>query len=306
MSLPERHWPERLRPGDSVALVATSSPLQTQLLARIPEAVSVLESWGLRVELARNLESRHLYLAGTDKQRVQEFERLYRAPSIRALFAVRGGYGAMRLLSGLNPQAFTGLRKLMVGFSDLTSLLHYLGHHGQQVTLHGPCVVTEQLLDEPRNQEALRRWVMQDAPPPEPYSLEPLRPGQATGVLTGGCLSLVVATLGTPYEIQTEGQILFLEDVGEAPYRIDRMLTHLREAGKFEKIRGLVFGRWSSCGAPEELAAMLEDWLGNTPFPVGQNLPCGHGPLNWPLPLGAKVTLDADGGRLSFARRLSA
>ena len=291
-----------LKRGDAVALVATSSHLVSGTEPRIAAAVALLESWGLRVVLAENLQARHLYLAGQDVIRAQEFQRLYLDPEIRAVFTLRGGYGAARMLPYLDPDRLRKQQKPVIGFSDVTSLLVALQQWCQMEVLYGPCLATEQFLEAPEApvlQQALRNWLFQEERPVA-YPVEAFREGQATGRLVGGCLSLLVTTLGTPLEVNTEGALLFLEEVGEAPYCIDRMLTHLKTAGKLQSIRGLVFGRFQDCGTPEALQSMLEDVLAEVPGPIGWNLPCGHGPLNLPLPLGAMAELDTVRQELRF------
>ncbi len=295
-------FPPPVQAGETVALVATSSHLVSGKESRLQKSIAVLESWGLRVKLADNLLARHLYLAGPDAARAAEFERLYLDPEVRAVLTLRGGYGAARMLPHLNPEALKTQQKPVVGFSDVTSLLIALQQTCGMVTYHGPCLATEQFLEAPEafeTQQTLRRWLFQERPPAA-YAVEAFRAGTATGTLVGGCLSLVVTTLGTPHELDTEGAILFLEDVGEEPYCLDRMLTHLKNAGKFRGLRGLVLGRFQECGPPERLRAMLEDVLADVPGPIGWNLPCGHGPLNLPLPLGASVVLDTTQGQLQF------
>ncbi|MBF0287651.1 MAG: LD-carboxypeptidase [SAR324 cluster bacterium] len=295
--------PLKLKPGDAVALIAPSSHQTKEKQHLIAEAVAVLESWGLYVHLQPSYENRYFYLAGEDSYRLEQFEKFYTNPQIKALFVTRGGYGASRFLSGLNSELVANHQKIVVGLSDATSLLLYLQKVSSAVLFHGPNLATSQFLESPQKaqtQQSLREHLFHADHYPA-HAIQTLHSGTAQGFLTGGCLSLVVASLGTFYEIETDGKILFLEDVQEDSYRIDRMLTHLRNAGKLDQLKGLVFGEMVGChGTDGLLWEMLVDFFKNDPFPVAFGLPSGHGEISLTLPLGTLVELNTTADSLVF------
>jgi muramoyltetrapeptide carboxypeptidase len=295
--------PPALRLGDRVALFSPSSHLGGQPPEYLRQAADILAGWGLAVETPPETR-RHLYLAGTDDGRAREFQRLYGDPAIKALFCTRGGYGAARLLPLLDQAAIArAAPKWVVGFSDLTSLFAYLQRTARVPALHGPCLAAPGAVASPRKSEnlaALRATLFGEARPN--YAGRWLhRPSGAaatvSGPLVGGCLSVLVTTLGTPWEVDTRGAILFLEDTDEAPYRVDRMITHLRGAGKLADVRAVALGHFQRCDGdpPGLLGEALADLFRDATFSVALGLPCGHGDLNLPLILGAPATLTAAG-----------
>lgn len=302
---PYRTWPA-LRGGDRVALFAPSShqgKAPTDFLAR---ARDILTGWGLRPD-ELGTERRHLYLAGTDAERAAEFQRLYLDPEVKALFCTRGGYGSARILPLLDAARIAAAPpKPVVGFSDITALFAWLHWCAGVTTVHGPGLAAPSALSAPgaeHSVEALRR-VLFDPQPPPAYPAQAIhRSGKAesasvTGRLVGGCLSVLVTTLGTPWALDTRGAILFLEDTDEAPYRIDRMLTHLRQAGRLDAVCAVVFGHMRRCDGdpPGLLDQVLRDVFRDAPFPVATGLPAGHGEPNLPLFLGRIARLEFEAG----------
>ena len=288
-------FPKKLEPGDTVGLVAPCSHQAKENQHLVAEAISVLESWELQVKLQSGHDHQHFYLAGTDQHRSEQFQQLYTDPQIKALFMTRGGYGASRMLRYLDHTAISAHQKMTVGLSDATSLLLYLQKFCKMTVFYGPGLATSQFLQSPQKeqtQQSLHDLLFASDYHPS-FPIQILCHGHSQGLLTGGCLSLVVATLGTFYEIETAGKILFLEDVNEAPFRIDRMLTHLRNAGKFDQLQGVVFGEMAGCQGDEGLLwKMLEDFFQESSFPVVYGVPSGHGETCLTLPLGAEVEID--------------
>jgi muramoyltetrapeptide carboxypeptidase len=294
-----------LRPGDRVALFAPSSHQGKAPQDLLVRARDILVGWGLRPDPLAP-ERRHLYLAGTDAERAAEFERLYLDPEVKALFCTRGGYGSARILPLLHRARIAAAApKPVVGFSDLTALFAWLHWAAGIATVHGPGLAAPSALDTPgaaASLEALRRVLFDPQPPPALPARLIHRPGPAagsvTGRLVGGCLSVLVTTLGTPWAPGMRGAILFLEDTEEAPFRIDRMLTHLRQAGKLDGLRAVVFGHLRRCDSdpPGLLEQVLRDVFRAAPFPVATGLPAGHGDPNLPLLLGQMARLDFDAG----------
>jgi muramoyltetrapeptide carboxypeptidase len=286
--------PTALRPGDLIGIVAPASNIKLELLA---EGCRELERLGFRTLYRPGIATSHRYFAGSDERRAAEFLEMVRNPEVRAIFCARGGYGSARILSYVEPELLRSNPKIINGASDITNLLTFLDRSGL-VGFHGPMVATAirqgpsgydpQILLDVLGGKAVRFPLSGTAV---------LRPGAAEGRLTGGCLSQVVATLGTPYEIDTHDSILVLEDIDTKPYQIDRMLTHLKQAGKLEGVRGAVFGEMPNCVQHVHQGYSLEevvmDILGETTFPVLYGFPTGHttARANVVVPFGVRARL---------------
>jgi len=267
--------------------------------------IAALERLGFRARFTNRVFQSYRYLAGHDADRADELIQAIEDPSIQAIMAFRGGYGCARLVPLLNERRIRENCKIFMGFSDLTTL-HLLFNKCGWITFHGPMAGTESLakISAEREEHLVSLLTNKFYRPILRFpQLESRSSGTAEGVLTGGCLSLVAASLGTPYEIQTKGKILFLEDTGEPPYRIDRMITHLRLAGKLDSAAGLLLGQFSDCSPPAEdysIDDVLRDVLSGLNIPVLTNFPAGHALDNWALPLGVKAKIDADALAVRF------
>lgn len=313
---PELVKPRVLRPGDTVGLVTPSTYVSDP--DRLWLAQRTIEELGLRCKMGRRVGRREGYLGGTIRERVEDLHAMFADPEVKAVFCVRGGYGSAMLLDSLDYALIRKNPKIFLGYSDITALHLAIHRLAGLVTFHGP-VVLSGLSDW--TLEHFRRALFETKPlgrlsnPPEPRPIRPrhpwraVRPGQARGRLAGGNLTLISTTLGTPYEIQTEGRILFLEDVGEEPYSIDRMLTHLRLAGKLRGIRGLVWGECSACRPREfqpgfestfSTGEVVQNILGSLDVPVLTGLVIGHTDDQLTLPLGVEAELDAGAGTLTI------
>ncbi|MGH7160951.1 MAG: S66 peptidase family protein [Acetobacteraceae bacterium] len=295
-----------LRAGDEVAIIApaaSSPPPDEPLLDR---AVEVLEGWGLSVKV-RAERTCHHYLAGTDAVRAAHLHDALADPATRAIFAARGGYGTMRLFAHMN-RRIKPAQKLLVGYSDITALhLAATVLWPELELIHGPNVATNQFLaPEPAaetNRNALRSALF-DSGYEVDLPVEFLRSGQASGRLRGGCLSLLAATLGSRFAPTMRDAILFLEDTNEAPYRIDRLLIQLRNAGLFAGVAGVVFGVMQDCSdGISDLRSIILDVLADHAFPIAFGLTAGHGETNVTLPLCAWATLDGRAGRFRLYRK---
>lgn len=243
------------------------------------------------------------YLAGDDASRLRQLNRALRDPRVEAIFCARGGYGSMRILDGLDAEALARRKPPLVGFSDCTALHAWAARHGVP-SIHGP-VVTQLGRLHTDDVQALFD-LLEGRALPHLTGLQPLTRGRATGPLFGGNLSLLSHLLGTPYLPELRGGILLLEEVDEVPYRIDRMLTHLRLCGLLHHVAGVVAGAFIGCDAsqgrpqlPVAARTVLEDRLGDLGIPVVLGAPVGHGDRNIALPLGLPVSVDADAGTLS-------
>jgi muramoyltetrapeptide carboxypeptidase len=297
--------PQKLREGDVVALVAPAGPLASA--DELRRAEEVVRSLGL-VPLAMPRSSLQLgYLAGTDEQRAADFNEAARDPEVRAIFALRGGYGTMRILDRIDYDAIRRDPKVILGYSDLTALLNVITQRTGVLTFHGPVAALSEFT--PNEVAWLRAAVMSAAPLGTLHvpQARALCGGVSQGRLAGGNLSLITALLGTPHEIDVSQAVLVIEEVDEAPYRIDRMLTQLRLNGVLERVAGIVAGGFTNCDVTEDhryaglrLERVLEDRLGELHVPVLLGLPIGHIDEQWTLPLGATVLLDAGARTLTI------
>ena len=273
--------------------------------ARLERGVQVLERWGLRVMLGDGILARRAYLAGEDGVRRSDLQRMLDDPTVRAVFCARGGYGSQRVVPDLDFAPLARAPKVVVGYSDATALLGAIVANGI-AAVHGPMVATDMARGlTSRSEEHLRRLLSDPGYEWEAEFTDVIRHGRAVGRLIGGCMSVVVALLGTPWALDTDGAILFLEDVGERPYRLDRLLTQLRQAGVFERLSGLVFGTMMHCPAVDGVSPLdvVRACCADLPFPVAFGLPAGHqgdgpGIENLALPLGVPVALDTIRARL--------
>jgi muramoyltetrapeptide carboxypeptidase len=264
---------------------------------------------GLRILEARyrvvhgaGLFARAGYLAGDDRRRAAELNRYLRDPAIRGLVCARGGYGLMRILPDLDAAALRARPKVIVGFSDVTALLAWARVRGGVRSVHGP-VVTQLASLRAADHERLFA-LLEGAALPRPYvqRLRPVRGGRARGRLVGGNLEVLSRLVGTPYWPSLRGTILFLEEVGERPYRLDRTLTQLTLARTLAGVAGVVVGDLVGCQEPGRTGpgaqAVVAERLGRLGVPVCLGLPVGHGRRNLALPVGARAVLDADAGTL--------
>jgi muramoyltetrapeptide carboxypeptidase len=304
--------PARLQAGDLVSLVAPSTPWENR--SELLRAVAGLEAWGLKVKLGDHVNDRHGYLAGRDEDRAADLNAAFVDPETRAVFCLQGGYGSSRLIPLLDREAIAASRKAFCGYSDITSL--HLAVHAWSNTIsfysNGAAGVgAAETTDFSR--DTMRRALFSDEPygevphkPDDPY-VRTITGGTAKGRLTGGCLTLVQATVGTPIEIDTTDRILYFEDLDMHSYTLDTILTHLRNAGKLEAAAGIVIGEMKNVGWREDYASFMQDFsvedvleevIGPLGIPCIYGLPIGHGKHHATVPHGALATLDADAGRL--------
>jgi len=283
--------PRSLTRNGHVAVLAASSPSE---LPRIQEAKRHLESRGLRVTLADNLGHRYRgYLAGSDEERAEEFNRFVRSSEYDAFLFARGGYGAMRILGALDYDAIRRDPRPVIGFSDVTALHQAIAIHAGVASFHGPMLNLD-FHDALSAERDTWFWSMLAGDAPMTYrfqSKDVIFDGEAEGVLFGGCLSLTTSLIATPYDYWIDGGIWFWEDVDEPAYRIDRMLTHLRLSGRIQTIRGVVIGTLKGCGSDEELDVLFREFFQRDGIPVIRNIPFGHHGDNLLMPIGAPIRL---------------
>lgn len=288
--------PRPLSRNGHVAVLAISSPSE---LPRIEEAAGKLESAGLRVTLAPNIGEKgdHTYLAGSDDLRAETFNQFLRSAEYDAYFFARGGYGAGRILDRLDYDAIRSNPRPIIGFSDLTALSQAIARHANTVSFHGPMVNLDFFNGLSPDIERWY-WSMLGGEAPLTWNFDRSQvvlEGEAEGVLFGGCLSITTSLIGTPYDYWIDDGIWFFEDVEEPPYRIDRMLTHLRLSGRFRRVRGVVVGRLKDCGSEAEIDTLLREFFGSLSIPVVRDLPFGHYGDNLLLPVGVPVRLSTPG-----------
>ncbi len=313
-----RLLPAALVEGDLVAVIAPASPARAE---EISEAAANLRRMGLRVKVSPHAVDRDGYLAGSDETRAAELNRAFADPEVRMVLCARGGYGSPRILDRLDYDIIRKNPKVLAGYSDITALLIAVRQRTGLVTFHGPMGkdFSGRAGLSPFAEEHFRGLLG-----PQPFPLgspelmdwgggklrgaEPRRtiaPGTAEGILTGGNLSTIAALMGTPHEIDVRDAILFLEDVNEEPFRIDRMLCQLKLAGKLAKTRGILLGGFTRCVArtPSEswsLDEVLDDSFAKLGVPVLAGFPAGHLPEQPPLPFGVRVRLDATARTLAI------
>lgn len=288
--------PERLRAGDRVAVVATSGPVPA---ARLDAGLAILRGWGLEVEPGPHVlgaDTDLPYLAATDAARAADLMAAWLDDGVAGVVCARGGYGAHRVVDLLDWDALAQARpKVLVGFSDITALHQAFAARLGLATLHAP-VVTQLGACDDDAQDHLRRTLLDPGTAVDlADGLEPLVPGDAEGVLVGGNLAVLAAGAGGPAVMPAHGSIAFLEDVGEDPYRLDRMLTQLLGAGWFAGVRGVVLGHFTDCGPADEVRAVVADRLGGLGVPVVAGAPFGHEASNRALALGVPALLNAAG-----------
>jgi muramoyltetrapeptide carboxypeptidase len=292
-----------LRAGDTVMLVSPSGPTRPERLER---GVKLLTGWGLRVITAPNVFERSGYLAGPDELRLADLNLALTEPSVRGVLCTRGGYGAQRVVDGLDLAAVRNDPKVVLGFSDITALQLALWRGARLATVHGPGAAWADDRTGPVSAESLRCALM--SPEPVVFTADPgdesgpVRFGQrATGVLLGGNLSLLAASVGTVDCPDLTGAILLLEEIGEPPYKVDRMLLHLRRAGVLSGLAGVALGHFTDCadGWPTSIVDVLTDHLGPLGVPVLGGLPVGHGRDQLTVALGVPASLDVPAGTLT-------
>ena len=293
-----------LRPGDKVGIVAPASNVKREMLEA---GCDGLRRAGYEPFYFESILERDLYFAGSAERRARELEEMFTRDDLRAIVCARGGYGSNYLLPALDSKTIDLEKiakhpKIFVGYSDLTTLLTWFSDAASFVTFHGPMVAKDfavadgvDLASWQNAVSGAAEWEIGDR-----SGAKPLVAGEAEGILYGGCLSILVAALGTPYDIQTAGTILFVEDLAAKPYQIDRMLMQLKLAGKLKGVRGIVFGEMLDCRQGPTQDYTLEEVVlrivGDLGIPVAFGLRSGHvSRANITLPIGVKARLEVGG-----------
>lgn len=298
--------PRALRPGHTIGVVAPASYFVRQ---DFEAGCDALRAMGYKVVFDESVFDRDLYFAGSAERRARELESMFTRDDVDAIVCARGGYGANYLLPLLDVKKIAAHPKIFIGYSDVTSLMTYLYDSVGLVTFHGPMVAKDFAKQdgvEPGSWAAALTGASNDFNFTADSAVQSLVPGSAEGVLYGGCLSMLAASLGTSYEIHTEDTILFIEDVATKPYQIDRMLMQLQLAGKFVGVRGIIFGEMLDCvqpgNQPYRLQEVIMRIVGGLGIPVAYGLRSGHvSRSNITLPIGVPARLEANSSNVLLA-----
>jgi muramoyltetrapeptide carboxypeptidase len=293
--------PARLDPGDTIGIVAPAWSFDPD---NFKKGIDKLCKLGYRLKYSQSIFNRYWSMAGYDRQRARLINEMFADKKVKAIMCAKAGYGSMRTIPYLDRKTIAKNPKIFIGYSDLTALLCYLSSVAGMVVFHGPVVSGE--IHSGMNPVTLR-YLLRAVTSPEPLgrmrfpSMRILNPGKATGALTGGNMSLIMSLIGTPHDIDTDGKILFLEDIGEDLETIDDYLLQLKMAGKLRRIRGIIFGKMIKCvdysGRKYTIRHILKDIFKEMDIPIIYGFPSGHrvpGDINVTLPLGVPATIDTD------------
>ncbi|MEW6673439.1 MAG: LD-carboxypeptidase [Thermodesulfobacteriota bacterium] len=289
--------PARLKPGDKIGVVAPASPFDRKAFR---QGIMALEQMGFAVHVPMGVFEKKRYLAGTDDERAGRINSLFRDKTVRGIICARGGYGSLRLLSLLDYKTIRKNPKVFVGFSDVTALLTAFYTRCGLVGFHGPMVTT--LATATRAARKALYGAVASAGKLQLTSRRGviIRAGRASGTVVGGNLTTVSHLLGTPFAPVLKKHVLILEEINEAPYRLDRMLTQMKLAGCFNGLAGLVLGTFKNCGNRKDVYEIAADIFRDGDFPILAGFSFGHVRGNPTVPIGVKATLDTDANLLSF------
>jgi muramoyltetrapeptide carboxypeptidase len=286
--------PKALKAGNTIGIAAPSSPFDR---SKFMKGVHALERRGFNIYHRNDIFDQNRYLAGTDSRRAEEFMELFLKRDIAAIMFARGGYGSQRIIPLLDLETIGGHKKPVIGFSDVTALLTTLRQRAGVPTFYGPVMTLLGRSKDAVSEDSLIRALTTAGPLGEipVHHAKAVNAGEAKGPLVGGCLSLINSSIGTPYELNTDGAILFIEEVNEEVYVIDRMLTQLKNAGKLSGVKGIVFGSLiPPADETHNIESMIRDVLSGYDGPIVMDFPAGHIDSFITLPLGAEAHLIAE------------
>ena len=288
-------FPPFLKPSDLIGIVPPASKIPNKY---VNQAKSLIQSWGLKVLLSSNWDKYHHSFAGTDDDRLQAFQDLLDNEDVRCIFCARGGYGTSRIIDQLDLSGFSSSPKWIIGFSDITILLNKLILN-QYGGIHGPMPINFNEENSEESIQILKNFLFSGVYPEincpkNPYS----RQGHTSGEIVGGNLTMLTNSIGTPTQLNTEGRILFIEDIDERMYRVDRMIVHMKRAGMFDKLKGLIVGHFTSISETEEFGYSLEELIishtEKFSFPICFGAPVGHVMPNYPIIVGREYSLQVE------------
>ncbi len=285
--------PKRIKPGDTIGICAPSGSFDVAIFNK---GLEVIKNMGFRIYVPDEIYMKSRYFAGDDICRAEVINRLFSDPEIKGIFCARGGFGAMRVLPFLDYDMIGNNPKVFVGFSDVTAILVTLAQRCCFRVFHGP-VVTSLASASIETIESFFNILTSSSLSLESSFLkngESVCGGRASGPISGGNLATLSHLTGTLFQPDFNGTMLFLEDIGEPPYKIDRMLTHMKMAGVFNGIKGLITGSFENCGSRNMIFEILYDIFSDFSIPVLAGIEAGHGKNNFTLPFGYEITIDAD------------
>ena len=301
--------PKPLRRGNTIGLVGISGALH-ESETRFEKMLEAIDALGYKVIVADSCREEYGYLSGTDASRAKGLNQMFRDDRVDAVVCMRGGYGVTRILDRVDFDVIRANPKLLLGYSDITALHTAIHEKVGMVTIHGPMPDRAWMEFDDFSRRSMLRALTSTEPlgtlyNPEGTAPKCVVPGRCEGRLVGGNLSLIAALCGTPYQLNPEGKVLLLEDVGEYVYRLDSMLTQLRLAGMFERCAGVVLGGFTNCTEEYERYALhLENVIRDIIVPAGKpvlaNLSIGHTPVKITVPLGVNCAVDAEAGTLTI------
>lgn len=287
---------KKLKFGDTIGVICPASGDEKE---KITSKIELLKSLGFNVKIGEHVYDKYGYLAGKDIDRAFDINSAFQDPSIDAIMCYRGGYGTMRMLPYVNFNLLKSNPKIFIGYSDITTLLNHVYRKNNLITFHGPMANSE--LKDDTLKSLLDTLMNGDKPfsikNPDNTQLKSYGSKSVSGIIVGGNLSLICATIGTPYEINFKDKILFIEEISEEPYSIDRMLCQLTLSNKLQQCAGFILGQFKDCSNGKELSleCVLDHYIFSLNKPVIYNFMCGHNTSNLTLPIGAKATLDISG-----------
>jgi muramoyltetrapeptide carboxypeptidase len=281
--------PQALGPGQDIGIIAPAGPVEPDTLR---SGIEILIGLGFKPVLGSHLYNKKGYLAGDDISRLEDIHEMFENKDIKAIFCARGGYGCTRLLEQLDYSLIRRNPKIIMGFSDITALLISIWGQTGLITFHGPLVTSLKNDSQYNVKHVVDLLGGEGGLSISLEQAEAFSPGEAEGVFVGGNLSLIIHLIGTPYLPSLDGNILFIEEKGEAPYRLDRMLTHLHQGGIFKNIKGLIIGSLVECGGNKEIEQVLGNCFSDLDIPIVYGGPFGHGEENMVLPIGVKAKFD--------------
>jgi muramoyltetrapeptide carboxypeptidase len=294
---PERIVPPRLKPGDTIGVVAPASPFDRE---KFDNGIAVLKSFGFRVHIPDNLFDTEKYLAGSDQHRADILNRLFEDKAVNGIICARGGYGSIRILSLIDYNMIKENPKIFCGFSDISAILSALYSRSGLVVFHGPVVTSLGNSTDLTKKGLLTAFTTDEIMNIEAEAGITIQSGAARGPVTGGNLTTLCHLVGTPFEPDFKNHILFLEDRGEAVYRLDRMLAHMHLAGCFEGIAGLIIGSFEDCGPMDDIFELFAAVFDEYRVPILGGFDAGHGKSNVTIPMGVEAELYADRHMLTF------
>ena len=305
----EMIFPKTLKKGDTVGLVAPASPIPKEQIIKCKE---IVESLGYKVVIGKSADKSFLgYLSGDDELRAADINEMFERKDVDGIFCLRGGYGSCRIVDKLDLEIIRSNPKVFVGYSDITILHLVFNQMCNMVTFHGPMVSSNMISQfDDYTRKSLIDTLQMDKKlefiSPEGKKIETLNKGFGRGLLIGGNLCLLATSIGTPYELETEGKILFLEEFNETSYKVDRLFQQLKQSGKLKGVKGIILGAFEKCGPGHEgdasIIEIFNDIIKPLNIPTVYDVKVGHGFPTGTLPLGATCELDATCCNIRFTR----